>query len=300
MLPTLMAPALGGTNVTHAIGSWMRSSGVNGLVFPSARSNTSVSMWAGAELLDWNGWNFLDYRTAKDLPATEVTTSQAGWPDFLQPGAQLTVATDDEHLGSWKVIGVQDRYDALKNNIEESAHIVKPAQTPIVPPTTPSNCERMVQPDQAGVIGGSPMSNDEVNWVDFVGVIAEGGDQGIARFLAISEFICNRRDGNGLEEWIEAAFHHLPKADQQRALVMLLDAYVRKSEFSVSMCDPEEIVTAPCLGSGTYKLSDAVELAMVAFNRKTTEEPIEIHRRPGPSVLGIDEIKELAASPFYR
>jgi hypothetical protein len=119
MLPTLMHPTLGGTNVTHAIGSWMRSSGVNGLVFPSARSNTSISMWAGAELLDWKGWNFLDYRTAMNLPATEITTSEGGWHDFLQPGAQLTVATNGDHWGSWKVVGVQDRYDVLKNDIEK-------------------------------------------------------------------------------------------------------------------------------------------------------------------------------------
>ena len=119
MLPTLVHPDLGGTNVTHALGSWMRSSGVNGLVFPSARSGTSVSMYAGVELLDWNGWNFLDYRTAKKLPATEITTSDRGWPNFVQPGAQLAVATNDQDWGTWKVIGIQDQYDALKNMIEE-------------------------------------------------------------------------------------------------------------------------------------------------------------------------------------
>lgn len=118
LLPTLMHPSLGGTNVSLAIGSWMRSSGVNGLVFPSARSNTSVSMYAGVELLDWNGWNFLDYRTARNLPATEITTSDGGWPDFVQPGAQLATATDDDHWGSWKVVGIQDQYDTLKNAIE--------------------------------------------------------------------------------------------------------------------------------------------------------------------------------------
>jgi hypothetical protein len=119
MVPTLMHPRLGGTNVTHAIGSWMRSSGVNGLVFPSARSNTSVTICAGAKLLDWNGWNFLDYRTARNLPATEITTSEGGWPDFVQTGAQLAVASDDYHRGSWEVVGIQDGYDALKKAIDE-------------------------------------------------------------------------------------------------------------------------------------------------------------------------------------
>jgi hypothetical protein len=119
LIPTLMHPNLGGTNVSNAIGSWMRSSRVNGLVFPSARSSTSVSMHAGVELLDWNGWNFLDYRTAKTLPATEITNSEGGWPNFLQRGVQIAVATNDDHRGSWKVIGVQDQYDKLKNAIEE-------------------------------------------------------------------------------------------------------------------------------------------------------------------------------------
>ena len=119
LLPTLMHPTIGGTNVSHAIGSWLRSSGVNGLVFPSARSSTSVSMYAGADLEDWNGWNFLDYRTARNLPATEMTASEGGWPDFVQAGARLAVATDDEHWGSWKVIGIQDQYDNLRNAIWE-------------------------------------------------------------------------------------------------------------------------------------------------------------------------------------
>jgi hypothetical protein len=119
MLPTLMHPSLGGANVTHAIGSWMRSSGVNGLVFPSARSNVSVSMRNG-ELLDWNGWNFLDYRTASNLPATEVTTSEGGWPDFIHNGAKVAVATSAEHRGSWQVIGIQDQYHAFRDAIEKA------------------------------------------------------------------------------------------------------------------------------------------------------------------------------------
>jgi hypothetical protein len=117
LVPTLLHPALGGTEVTHAIGSWMRSSGVNGLIFPSARSDASATV-KGGELVDWHGWNFVDYRLARNLPATEVTRSPGRWPDFLQPGVQLGVDSHGEWAGTWKVMGLQNRYDQLRETIE--------------------------------------------------------------------------------------------------------------------------------------------------------------------------------------
>ncbi len=122
LIPTLMHPALGGTDVTHAIGSWIRSSGVNALIFPSARSNASASM-DGGELVDWHGWNLVDYRKAANLPATEVTNSAGGWPDFPQPGAELAVASDGEPAGSWRVSGLQVDYDRIRCAIEGDANI---------------------------------------------------------------------------------------------------------------------------------------------------------------------------------
>lgn len=113
LLPTLMHPALGGTDVTHAIGSWMRVNGANGLIFPSSRSDASVQIRNG-ELVDWHGWNFVDYRTAKDIPATELTSSQGGWPDFLQSGAQVAVVPGGEMMNSWKVMGLQTSYDQMR------------------------------------------------------------------------------------------------------------------------------------------------------------------------------------------
>jgi hypothetical protein len=131
LIPMLLHPALGGTDVTHAIGSWMRSSGVNGLVFPSARSDASVTIKNG-ELVDWRGWNFVDYRSARSLPATEVTRSPGGWPDFLQPGVQLAVASNGELAGSWKAIGLQARYDHLREAIEGPRGDGAPQQEPHV------------------------------------------------------------------------------------------------------------------------------------------------------------------------
>lgn len=140
LIPTLMHPALGGSDVTHAVGSWMRSSGVNGLVFPSARSDVSVTIEDG-ELVDCHGWNFVDYRTARNLPATEVTNSIGGWPNFLQPGARLAVASNSRLAGSWQVTGLQGRYDNLREQIEGASsdgdvlHQSPPAGPLPAPPT---------------------------------------------------------------------------------------------------------------------------------------------------------------------
>jgi hypothetical protein len=119
LVPTLMDPALGGTAETHAIGSWLRSSGVDALIYPSARSDVSVTV-RGGELLNWQGWNLIDYRTAQELPALETTRSLRGWPDFRQPDVRLSVA-GGELTGSWRVDGVQVRHDNLRAQIEEFA-----------------------------------------------------------------------------------------------------------------------------------------------------------------------------------
>jgi hypothetical protein len=213
LVPILMHPALGGTDITHAVGSFMRSSGVNGLVFPSARSDASATMKVG-ELADWHGWNLVDYRTATNLPATELTYSGGGWPDFLQPGGQLAAIYTGEFTGSWKVTGLQSHYDKAREFIEAAAE---------------------------GTSSVSPRASHEVK---------------------------SARDTS--------------------------------RSFTVSMCDPDEIVTAPCLGSGSFKLFEAVELIMVGYFRRTLKEPLEIHRNGSPPVLTITEIQHLAASPYYR
>jgi hypothetical protein len=139
LVPTLMHPTLGGNDVTNGIGSWMRSSGVNGLVFPSARSDASVTIEDG-ELVNWRGWNFVDYRTSRDLPATEVTNSAGGWPNFVQPGAQISVASDGRSAGSFDITGLQGRYDNLREQFEgpkSDADDFRPQTPPSVPAQEP-------------------------------------------------------------------------------------------------------------------------------------------------------------------
>jgi hypothetical protein len=72
MLPHLIYPEFGGSGLTLAIGSWMRSVGVSGLVFPSARSNASVKNHSADQIEYFHGWNFVDYRGAELVPDSEI------------------------------------------------------------------------------------------------------------------------------------------------------------------------------------------------------------------------------------
>jgi hypothetical protein len=116
LVPTLMDPTLGGRPETHAIGSWLRSSGVDALIYPSARSNASVDIHNG-KLVAWHGWNLVDYRRARDLPALELIRSPRSWPGFDQHGVRLSVA-GGHRSGSWRVEGVQRRHDELRAHFE--------------------------------------------------------------------------------------------------------------------------------------------------------------------------------------
>jgi hypothetical protein len=70
ILPALMNPAPGGSLVTDLIGSYLRTFGVDALIYPSARFNVSVGFWRD-ELVNYRGWNLVDYRdtTCSHLPS---------------------------------------------------------------------------------------------------------------------------------------------------------------------------------------------------------------------------------------
>jgi hypothetical protein len=68
LLPTLLAQSVGDNRkATQVAGLWLRRIGANALIFPSARSNTFTQFLNG-DLIDWVGWNLVDYRGA---PAPE-------------------------------------------------------------------------------------------------------------------------------------------------------------------------------------------------------------------------------------
>jgi hypothetical protein len=64
LLPTLAVQCLGGGNgATRIAGQWLRSLGADGLVYPSARSNSFVEVRDG-DVTAFHGWNLVDYRGA--------------------------------------------------------------------------------------------------------------------------------------------------------------------------------------------------------------------------------------------
>jgi hypothetical protein len=124
MLPTLMHPELGGCATTHGVGSWMRTSPVNALIFPSARSDAMVSVRQG-QLAGFRGWNMVDYRRAAAIASGEVVVDQDPWYNFDElsrsfnlPARALEQAPEGSPAeGSWAVHGNQARYDAVYQQI---------------------------------------------------------------------------------------------------------------------------------------------------------------------------------------
>ena len=108
MLPSLVYPEYGGSGVTKSIGSWMRSAGVAGLVFPSARSDASIQMGERGALQAFHGWNFVDYRGIDMVPDLLVHADHNDWYDFVA-GRQAAPSLRQEG-GSWALQGAEARY----------------------------------------------------------------------------------------------------------------------------------------------------------------------------------------------
>lgn len=71
VLSAVIFPELGGDVFHAAVGQVLRKRGYQGLVFPSARNDSSVVNVDGA-LVEHSGWNFVDYRGAPKIPKRAV------------------------------------------------------------------------------------------------------------------------------------------------------------------------------------------------------------------------------------
>jgi hypothetical protein len=110
MLPTLLASRLGGSEATNLIGSYLRTYGADGLIYPSARFDPWVQLQNDA-IVDYGGWNLVDYRNAPSnhLPAFSR--------DLFRPERSDGLTVEKPHpsrhrqygYGSWKVRGVMER-----------------------------------------------------------------------------------------------------------------------------------------------------------------------------------------------
>lgn len=114
MLPTLLDPTHGGNSVTNAIGLWMRKSGVNALIYPSARSDAGVH-YANGEMIAFNGWNLVDYRKTPAFEFIDAVLDTSPWSNEILAGASLRVSNrrEDAHYGSWQMRGVTQAHQKL-------------------------------------------------------------------------------------------------------------------------------------------------------------------------------------------
>lgn len=124
LLPALLCQSIGGgRGAAQIAGLWLRKLGVNGLIFPSARSDSRVLVQDG-EVVEWSGFNLVDYRNAqppKHLAAIDLSVGWPAkvqtWPDDWTENAMplvyetVTVAYENQgaNKGSWMVQGIEMR-----------------------------------------------------------------------------------------------------------------------------------------------------------------------------------------------
>jgi len=82
VLPSLMDQATGGGNFCKLVGLYLRELGVAGLVFPSARSDVSVTFQDGL-VTDSYGWSFVDFRDAPKPRIRVFWEERPDWPQSL-------------------------------------------------------------------------------------------------------------------------------------------------------------------------------------------------------------------------
>lgn len=120
MLPTLLSQERGGGMFGQMVGCWLRKHGVNGLIFPSVRNDPSVEL-QGGQVVDWRGWNFVDYRDAPEPYFAAFFDISDYWEENVRIGLGLGVGQlpdwdpyfsvrveyvkEGHRRGSWRVDG---------------------------------------------------------------------------------------------------------------------------------------------------------------------------------------------------
>jgi hypothetical protein len=105
LLPTLVMPDMGGGIFHQAVGTWLRSRGVNGLLYPSARRDAMMTSESSEVVFD--GWNFVDYRGAAPSGGwEELFGLQPQW--LLPERIGVTIRRRAEFPG-WAIVGAERR-----------------------------------------------------------------------------------------------------------------------------------------------------------------------------------------------
>jgi hypothetical protein len=116
----------GSLPLLQGIGAWLRSNGVAGLVFPSARCDSGVIVKNG-EVTSWWGFNYVDYRGSSPVAGQGHFGWTPGVPNMDE--VQFAFALDPKLAGTWFVGGVAElqvlRYAAMQEEFDEKQDEVR-------------------------------------------------------------------------------------------------------------------------------------------------------------------------------
>jgi tetratricopeptide (TPR) repeat protein len=114
LLPLLLFQARGGSPVLDGIAAHLRSMGVQGLVYPSARCDPMVRLSTG-RVEAWSGWCFVDYRDApRQRPALRMIADPDSWAQTTAPLAIHVAPQDHPIAGSFAVEGNVSAISAVR------------------------------------------------------------------------------------------------------------------------------------------------------------------------------------------
>jgi hypothetical protein len=125
LLPTLVVQIHGGGNgATRIAGQWLRSLGADALIYPSARSDTALTV-IGGEVASFCGWCLVDYRGAHparlqtfDLTthwSRAVATEIDELPLSVYSDIVLQYDTEGQGSGSWRFQNVETGNHAIRS-----------------------------------------------------------------------------------------------------------------------------------------------------------------------------------------
>jgi hypothetical protein len=133
LLPSLYMQALGGGSGANQIaGLWLRTVGVDAVIFPSARTDSYVIVNDRA-VQESSGWNMVDYRGAPHPMYRGQVDTMPHWPTYIaaEPRdvspldrpiifASAVIESIDEGpgAGSWKVTGLEKTRSAFVHMAE--------------------------------------------------------------------------------------------------------------------------------------------------------------------------------------
>jgi hypothetical protein len=106
MFPALFDQTLGGSDETQFMGYWLRTHGVEALIYPSARCNAAVRC-SGNEPEMWFGWNLVDFRDSSVPVSSGQFYDVGAWPQQVPSGCGMQF----ENERSWCVTGFQEAQD---------------------------------------------------------------------------------------------------------------------------------------------------------------------------------------------